>query len=225
MLLRDRVDAGKQLAARLVHLKSEPNLVVLGIPRGGIVVATEIARALAAPLDVFLAHKIGAPTNPEFAIGAVTDPGEHWLDYATIAELRIDSAEVSEAVERGRIELARRAALYRGARAAIDVTGKLVIVVDDGIATGATMFSAVRALRTGSPAHLIVAIPVGPGDAIDALRAECEDVVALAAPEPFIAVSRCYLEFSQTEDGEVIRLLREALRRVGNEKKGVGQMG
>lgn len=210
MLFRDRRDAGEQLAERLAPLLGDPSLIVLGIPRGGVVVAAEIARALVAPLDVFLAQKIGAPGNPEFAIGAISSVGEVWLDDATIAELKIDRAEVARAMEHGQTELGRRAALYRGNRAALDLKDKTVILVDDGIATGATMLAAVRTLHTAHPARLVVAVPVAPRESIAALHPECDEVIALYTPTPFAAVSRFYRDFSQTEDDEVVGLLRTA---------------
>jgi len=215
MTFKDRVDAGQQLAERLIAFKGEPNLILLGIPRGGVVVAAEIARALDAPLDVLIAHKIGAPGNPEFAIGAVTSTGEVWLDDATITELKINSDEITLEVEKWREVLAQRAGLFRPGRAPLNVKEKMVVVVDDGIATGSTVFAAVRALRQQPPAQLILAVPVGPPDTIAQLRSECDSVIALLMPVPFFAVSRFYRYFEQTQDDEVITLLREAERRMG----------
>lgn len=213
MIFRDRKDAGQQLAERLASLKGDPNLIVLGIPRGGVVVAAEIARALEAPLDVLIAHKIGLPENPEFAVGAVTSTGEVWLDEGTLDELKIDRDEIARAVDEWRDEVAHRVSIFRGRRAPLDVNGKIAIVVDDGIATGSTMFAAVRALKKQAPAQLILAIPVGPQETIALLQKECDQVVTLDTPFPFWAVGRFYVRFEQTEDAEVVRLLSEAEQR------------
>ncbi len=218
MIFRDRKDAGRQLAERLAALKGQPNLIVLGIPRGGVVVAAEIARALGAPLDVIIAHKIGLPENPEFAIGAITSTGEFWLDEETIDELKLGRDEITHEVDRWRDELSRRVAILRGHRAPLDVKDKITIVVDDGIATGSTMFAAVRALKKQQPAQLILAIPVGPPETIAQLQKECDQVVALATPFPFWAVGRFYVRFEQTEDAEVIRLLNEAEHRMSTQE-------
>jgi predicted phosphoribosyltransferase len=208
MLFNDRVDAGKQLAARLAFLKDQPNVIVLGIPRGGVVVAAEIARALNAPLEVFLAHKIGAPFNPELAVGALTGTGEVWLDETLIAELRLSLKEIARETELQRKEIARRLATYRQDRPPLDLKNKTVVIADDGIATGATMLAALRALHKQAPARLILAIPVGPPETIQRLTRECDQVVVLDTPEPFWAVGRFYIHFGQTSDEEVIALLK-----------------
>lgn len=214
MIFQDRADAGRQLAERLAPLKGDPNVIVLGIPRGGVVVAAEIARALNAPLDVFIAHKIGLPENPEFAIGAVTSTGEVWLDEETLDELKVNRDDIAREVSRWRDEVAHRLTIFRGNREPLDVKGKIAIVADDGIATGSTMFAAIRALKKEQPAQLILAIPVGPAETIAQLQKECDQVVALDTPNPFWAVSRFYVRFDQTKDDEVVRLLNEARRRM-----------
>jgi putative phosphoribosyl transferase len=207
MLFKDRRDAGQQLAARLAFLKDQPSVIVLGIPRGGVVVAAEIARALHAPLDVFLAHKLGAPFNPELAIGALTSTGEVLLDELLVAELRLSPREIAREVERQRKEIGRRLDVFRKDRAPLDLKNRTVVIVDDGIATGSTMLAALRALRQQKPARLILAIPVGPPETIQRLACECDQVIVLDTPEPFWAVGRFYMQFGQTSDEEVIQLL------------------
>jgi len=207
MLFNDRTDAGKQLAARLHFLQGQPNVIVLGIPRGGVVVAAEIARALNAPLDVFLAHKLGAPFNPELAIGAITSTGEVVLEETFIVELRLSHQDIEREIEHQRQEMARRLEVFRKNRPPLDVQNKTVVIVDDGVATGSTMLAALRALRQAQPARLILAIPVGPPDTIQRLGQECDQVVVLATPEPFWAVGRFYTHFGQTSDEEVVALL------------------
>lgn len=209
MLFQDRTDAGKQLAARLYFLQGQPNILVLGIPRGGVVVAAEIARALHAPLDVFIAHKLGAPFNPELAIGAITSTGEVLLDETLIVELRLSQKEIEREIEYQRQEIARRLEMYRKDRPPLEVQNQTVVITDDGVATGSTMLAALRALRQAQPARLILAIPVGPPETIQRLGQECDQVVVLATPEPFWAVGRFYIHFGQTSDEEVIELLAE----------------
>ncbi len=207
MLFRDRTDAGRQLAERLTFLKGEKGLVVLGIPRGGVVVAAEVARELKAPLDIFIAHKIGAPFNPELAIGALTSTGELWLDEELVDGMRLSRKEIESEIAHQREEIARRLAAFRKDCQPLELLDKVVIVVDDGIATGSTMLVALRALRKQHPSRLILAIPVGPSDTITRLKKDCDQAIVLATPEPFWAVGRFYSHFGQTEDAEVTELL------------------
>ena len=213
MLFRDRQDAGQLLAARLLSLKDDPNVMVLGIPRGGVVVAAEVARALNAPLDIFIAHKIGAPFNPELAIGALTSNGDVLLDEGLIDELRIQRDEIMREVASQRGEIARRLGMFRKGQPPLDVIGKTVVLVDDGVATGSTVLAALRALRKQSPARLILAIPVGPAETVARLARECDETIVLQTPEPFWAVGRFYLRFDQTTDEEVVQLLADAASR------------
>ncbi len=214
MAFRDRCDAGQQLAARLGFLQGDLGVIVLGIPRGGVVVAAQVARALNAPLDIFIAHKIGAPFNPELAIGALTSSGELVRDEDLIDELRLSEKDIAREVDYQRGEIARRLALFRGKLSPLDVAEKTVVLVDDGVATGSTVLAALRALRKQSPARLILAIPVGPADTVARLARECDQTVVLATPEPFWAVGRFYMRFDQTQDEEVVRLLEEVARRM-----------
>lgn len=210
MLFHDRQDAGRQLAERLEFLKGEPGLIVFGIPRGGVVVAAEVARALCAPLEVFVAHKIGAPSNPELAIGAVTSNGDVFLDEELIHWLKLPEHELSRAIDYQRREIARRLELFRKGLPSPEVKDKIAIVVDDGIATGSTMLAALRALRKQGPRKLILAVPVGPPETIVRLARDCDQVIALKTPEPFWAVGRFYAQFAQTDDAQVVELLEAA---------------
>ncbi len=215
MLFRDRRDAGQLLAERLSALKDDPNVIVLGIPRGGVVVAAEIARALNAPLDIFIARKIGAPFNPELAIGALTSNGDVLLDEDLIDQLRLRYDEIESEVKNQRGEIARRLAMFRKAlrRPPLEVAGRTVVLVDDGVATGSTVLAALRALRKQSPDRLILAIPVGPPETVARLARECDEAIVLDTPEPFWAVGRFYFRFDQTQDEEVMALLDNAARR------------
>lgn len=207
MLFHNRQDAGRRLVERLLPLKSQSNVLVLGIPRGGVVVAAEVAKVLAAPLDIFIAHKIGAPSNPELAIGALTSTGDIILDHQLIGELKLPPAEIEAQVEYERREVARRLELFRHGCAPLEIAGKNIVLVDDGIATGSTVLAALQALRKQHPAALNLAIPVGPADVMQRLSHACDQMVVLSTPEPFWAVGRFYADFQQITDQQVIDLL------------------
>ncbi len=208
MQFRDRYEAGERLAEALADLKGRPDLLVLGIPRGGVVVASVVARALGAPLDVVISRKIGAPDNPELAIGAVASGGARVLDARLIRMLDVPRRYVEAEMARQETEIARREAVFRGDRPPLEVAGRTVIVVDDGIATGATTVATLRALRQKNPAALILAVPVAPRQAIKRLQREADRVVCLLTPRLFWAVGLYYAYFEQTTDEEVINLLR-----------------
>jgi len=207
VLFRDRVDAGQQLAKQLAFLVDHPTVIVLGIPRGGVVVAAEVARALNAPLDIFLSHKLGAPFNPELAIGAITSTGEILLDDLLVEELHLSPDEIVREAEYQRAEIERRMKVYHQNRPPLDVQNKTVVLIDDGVATGSTVLASLRALRKMRPAKLILAIPVGPIETVNRLAYECDQLIVLDTPEPFWAVGRFYAQFGQTNDEEVIELL------------------
>lgn len=210
-LFYDRRDAGRQLAQALAARGyAGDGLLVLGIPRGGVVVASEVARALDGPLDVVMARKLRAPYQPELAIGAVVSGDHLTLIDETLARATGAPREyLEEEVRHQRAEIERRLRAYRGDRPPPDVRGRTVIVVDDGIATGYTFRAALEGLRRQHPARLVAAVPVAPAESLTSLRQFADDVVCLATPEPFLAVGVWYEDFSQTTDEEVIALLQE----------------
>lgn len=204
---RDRRDAGRRLAAALEETHRSTGVVVLGIPRGGVPVAAEVARRLDGELDVVVARKLGAPISRELAIGAVTANGGRFLNEALIRELRVPAAYLDRVTAEEMAEARRREARFRGGRSTASLAGRTVIVVDDGLATGATMRAAVRSVRTQHPATIVVAVPVGAPDACAALRQEADEVVCLAEPEMFHAVGLHYEHFEPVEDSEVQEIL------------------
>jgi putative phosphoribosyl transferase len=210
MSYRDRRHAGTVLAEQLSHYKGRSDLIVLALPRGGVPVAYEVAHALGAPLDVFVVRKLGYPGQEEFAMGAIASGGVQVLNSYAIDG--VSELQLGNIVARERAELARREALYRGSKPPADVGGHTVIVVDDGLATGATMRAAVAALRQREPARLVVAVPVGAEDTVQQLRSEADEVICPSTPSPFRAVGLWYQEFLQTSDEEVHRLLEDAQR-------------
>ena len=210
MRFHDRPEAGRILATLLAANADRGDVIVLGLPRGGVPVAYEIARALHAPLDVFLVRKLGVPGHPELAMGAIASSGVRVLSDDILRQLAISAAEIDEVTRRERVELERRDLAYRGDRALPSLAGRTVILVDDGLATGATMEAAVRAARQSNPARIVVAAPVGAAETCARLSAIADDVVCAMTPEPFQAVGLWYDVFDQTSDQEVIDLLNRA---------------
>lgn len=210
-MFRDRREAGRQLGERLLHLKGR-NPVVLALPRGGVPVAAEIACALHAPLDIVFVRKIGAPAQPELALGAVVDgPKAHTTYNRDVIEaLRVPDSYVAEEREHQLREIARRRDLYLKGRPPVDVAGRTAILVDDGIATGATVRAAIAAVGNAKPMHLVLAVPVAPPDIFAALEAEVDELICLKIPRFLGAISGYYLNFPQLDDAEVVRLLDEA---------------
>jgi putative phosphoribosyl transferase len=206
----DRADAGRRLAAQLTPYAGRPDVVVLGLPRGGMPVAQEISRALHATLDVFVVRKLGVPGQPELAMGAIASGGVRVLNEEVVHQLRIQPSAFESIVAREQAELERRERTYRGDRPALAVEGKTVIVVDDGLATGSTMRAALSALRRQEPERLVVAVPVGAAETCDELRKLADDVVCLHAPDQFYAVGVWYRDFSETSDQEVREILDQA---------------
>jgi putative phosphoribosyl transferase len=207
VLFNDRRDAGRQLARALAHHSGVPGLLVLGLPRGGVPVAAEVARALGGELDVLVVRKLGLPWQPELAMGALASGGAQVLNREVIELAGVGEAEFQRVLERERAELARRERLFRGERAPLAVAGRSVIVIDDGVATGATLRAGLAALRALGPARLIAAVPVAPPDALASLAREADEVVCLASPDDFMAVGAAYRDFEQTSDAEVRALL------------------
>jgi len=209
MLFRDRHEAGKLLAQKLLDLKGNPNAIVLGIPRGGVVVAYEVAKTLGLPLDVFVARKIGAPGNPELAIGAVASDGTVVLDELSISLMGVPKQYIEKETERQKEEIRKRIQAYRGGREGYSLQGKIVILVDDGVATGATIIASLRAIKASNPSQTILAVPVAPPDTVEKLRCEADKVICLYTPSPFWAVGAFYVNFEQISDEEVQALLAE----------------
>lgn len=206
-----RRDAGRRLAMALQHDTGRPNTVVVGLPRGGIPVAYEVARALHAPLDVLVVRKLGTPGHTELAMGAVAS-GVLVREEGVIVRQHISEQAVAAVAEREQAEVARRERRFRGDKPPLQLQGKTVILVDDGIATGSTMRAAVRAIRVGQPARLVVAVPVAPPEVVAELAGEVDEVVALLQPANLLAVGLWYDDFAQTDDDEVVRLLAAARR-------------
>ncbi|MDT5233598.1 MAG: putative phosphoribosyl transferase [Mycobacterium sp.] len=204
---RDRREAGRVLAEELAAYRGKDGLLVLGLARGGVPVAWEVAAGLRAELDVFLVRKLGVPQWSELAMGALASGGGVVMNDNVLSSLSISDEQVREVVDRETAELNRREQAYRGGRPVADPHGKTVIVVDDGIATGASMLAAVRALRASSPESIVVAVPVGPQSVCKLLAQEADDVVCATMPNDFEAVGQVFIDFHQVSDDEVRELL------------------
>ncbi len=203
----DRRDAGRQLALALLPLVEE-GPVVVGLPRGGIPVAEEVASALGAPLEFLAVRKLGAPHNPEYGIGAIAEGGTHIFDPEAIAVLDIDNGMLEAIVARESAELQRRVEAYRGGKSPLPLEGRAVILIDDGVATGVTDTAALRAIRRRRPQHLILAVPVCAPDSAARLREEADELICLVEPSMLYGVGQWYRDFSQISDEEVIASLR-----------------
>ena len=203
----DRFEAGRVLAARLSPYANRPDTIVLGLPRGGVAVADEVARALNLPLDVFIVRKLGVPGQEELGMGAIASGGVRVRNEAVIGALGLSQAEINEVIRREELELRRREELYRGNRPLLNLKGKTVILVDDGLATGATMWAAIAAVRQQEPARVVMAVPVAAPAECDAFKEIADEVVCAITAEPFHAVGLWYQDFSQMTDEEVRALL------------------
>jgi putative phosphoribosyl transferase len=204
----DRKEAGVALAARLQHYAGRSDVVVLALPRGGVPVASPVADALGAPLDLFLVRKLGTPGHRELAMGAIASGGIRVLNDDVVRWYGISPEQLDAVAREEQFELERRDAAYREGRDSPTLENRIVILIDDGLATGSTMTAAVKAVRQRSPARIIVAVPVGARDTCDALAGVADEVVCVRMPEPFSAVGQWYLDFDQTSDEEVRQLLR-----------------
>lgn len=210
MYFRTRSEAGHLLALDLQRYKDQPNVLVLALPRGGVPVAYEVARELNAPLDVFIVRKLGVPGHEELGMGAIASGGVRILHQGVIDQLGISSKVIDLVAAREQQEMERRERLYRGQRPPPDIHNKIVIIVDDGLATGSTMKAAIAALRQQKPARLVVAVPTAPVDTCEELKKMADEVVCALTPEPFYAVGGSYVDFNQTTDEEVRELLKRA---------------
>jgi predicted phosphoribosyltransferase len=204
----DRVDAGQELARRLASYAGRSDVVVLALPRGGVPVGARVADALGAPLDVFLVRKLGTPGHRELAMGAIASGGVRVVNDDVVRSLGISSDAIDRVAAEEAVELQRRESAYRDGRPPLDLEGRVVILVDDGLATGSTMRAAVEAVRQRTPARVIVAVPVGARETCRDLQAIADEVICARMPEPFSAVGQWYLDFDQTSDEEVRELLR-----------------
>lgn len=208
VLYKNRVDAGKSLAVALLSLREE-DVVVLGIPRGGVVVANEVAKALDAPLDVVVTRKIEAPGEPEYAIGAVTQEGDVMIDRQAAESLGASASYLEDQIRQKREEVKDRMRRLRGSTPYPRLSGRVVVIVDDGIATGSSVSAAVMSVKKRRPREVIVAVPVAPADAVQALTGDGTKVVCLSTPGPFLAIGEFYEDFGQVEDIEVRRIIDE----------------
>lgn len=209
-VFRDRSEGGRAVAGHLRAYADRPDVLVLALPRGGVPIGYEVARMLRAPLDVFVVRKLGVPGHEELALGAIASGGTRVLNQEIVGMFQFSGGIIDAIADREQRELERRERAYRGDRPAPVIEGRVVILVDDGLATGATMLAAVRAVRQRGPSRVIVAVPVAARASCDDLRREADEIVCAATPEPFYAVSAWYENFSETTDEEVRRLLEEA---------------
>jgi len=210
MEFRNREEAGRQLAAKLLHYRDAADCIILALPRGGVAVGFQLSIALHLPLDVFLTRKIGSPENPEYALGAVSETGNIYLNPDAVAQFQLSHEDIKDIVSVQQHEITRRQQLYRQGRHPLMLKGRTVILVDDGIATGATFFASVEGIRGQAPKHLVAAIPVGPAETLAKARSLVDELIVLATPAPFWAVGNHYVDFTQVEDRDVLEYLNLA---------------
>lgn len=225
-LLQDRAAAGRRLVEPLQQYARRSDVIVLALPRGGVPVAYEVATALEVRLDLMLVRKLGVPSNPEFAMGAIASGGIQILNEHALRAHPIDKAAFDAVVTRETRELLRREQVYRGSRPPLQLKDQVVILIDDGLATGASMMAAIQAVRVHTPARIIVAVPVGPMETAEALRSEVDELVCPLIPDWLMSIGYWYMDFSQTSDREVIELLQRAWHReAGDAEPASGHVG
>ena len=210
MTFKNREEAGRRLVERLIQYRDEPTAIIMALPRGGVAVGYQLSLGLRLPLDVFITRKLGAPDNPEYALGAVGETGTIYLNPDAVAAYGCFRTDIEELVQVQRREIARRQAFYRQERPFPTLTDRIVILVDDGIATGSTFLASVQSVRHLKPRRLIGAIPVGPVETLQEVRAQVDELVVLATPEPFWAVGNHYIDFAQVSDHDVVEYLNLA---------------
>jgi putative phosphoribosyl transferase len=219
LIFSNRIEAGRKLATKLADFAGDKSAIVLASPRGGVVVGYEVAHKLGLPLDIIIPRKIGAPSNPELAIGAVTEDGTAILNDRLVGYLNVSQTYLKEESERQRQEIKRRLKLYRGSVPYPGLSNRSVIIVDDGVATGATIEAALASLRKKKAKMVVIAVPVGPRSTVGELEAKADRVVCLFAPEDFYAIGQFYEDFSQTTDEEVISLLKRVREEVDRRER------
>ncbi|HEY5931938.1 MAG TPA: phosphoribosyltransferase [Nitrospira sp.] len=210
MTFKNREEAGRRLAEQLIRYRDDPAALILALPRGGVAVGYQLSLGLHLPLDVFIARKLGAPDNPEYALGAVGETGTIYLNPDAMAAYSLSCPDVEEVVQVQQLEIARRQNLYRQGRPLPTLTDRIVILVDDGIATGSTFFASAKSIKHLKPRRLIGAIPVGPVETIQEARRQVDELVVLATPNPFWAVGNHYVDFAQVSDHDVTDYLKLA---------------
>jgi putative phosphoribosyl transferase len=209
-MFRNREEAGRRLADKLSHYRNDPTALILALPRGGVAVGYQLSLALHVPLDVFITRKIGAPSNPEYAIGAVAETGSHFLNQEAVSSFGLSRHGLDRLIRAQEKEIARRKDLYRQGRPLPQLTGRTVLLVDDGLATGSTFMASALAIRGLQPRRLVGVIPVGPSSTIREVRAHVDELVVLMTPDPFEAVGNFFVEFTQVEDRDVVEYLNLA---------------
>jgi putative phosphoribosyl transferase len=207
VIFKNREEAGRQLAAELLQYRNDPRGLILALPRGGVVVGYQLSHALHLPLDVFISRKIGAPGNPEYAIGAVAETGSCYLNQEAVSSFSLSRSELDRLIHVQETEIARRKDLYRQGRQLLHLTDRTVLLVDDGLATGSTFMASALAIRSVQPHRLVGVIPVGPPSTIREVRAHVDELVVLMTPEPFEAVGNFFVDFTQVEDRDVVEYL------------------